>query len=228
MVDDKGENLQKLYSDDYVERFEKEQSPFRISRLLRYIRLGKDFRIADFGCGNGMLLGLIHDQVTAYSGVDFSESFIIAARKRQERLGITNAVFFCESIESFCERNREQFDAGFVLDLAEHVYDKEWSGILTAIHHSLKPGGRLFLHTPNAEFFLEILKKNNIIVHQFREHVAVRDVQENLRLLERAGFSHCEVKLLPHYNILRWLHVLSFIPFMGKFFKSRILIIAEK
>lgn len=228
MADDPEENLQTLYADDYVERFEREQSPFRISRLMHYFNLQKDFRVADFGCGNGMLLNLIHNQIKDYAGVDFSEEFIIAARKRQEREGITNAVFFCESIESFCNRNPERFDAGFVLDLAEHVYDREWSGILTAIYHSLKPGGTLYLHTPNAEFFLEIMKKNNIIFHQFREHVAVRDVQENLRLLERAGFSRCEVKLLPHYNILRWLHALSFIPFIGKFFKSRILIIAEK
>jgi len=175
-----------------------------------------------------MLLDYIHDKVRTYSGVDFSENFISAARNRQKRRGISNAVFFCESIESFCFRNHEKFDAGFVLDLAEHVYDQEWVRILTAIRSSLKPGGRLYLHSPNAEFFLEIMKKKECIFHQFKEHVAVRDVNQNICLLKDAGFVNYEIKLLPHYNVLRYMHVLSFFPLVGHFFKGRILIIAEK
>jgi len=228
MTDVHLKNLQDLYNDEYVEKFEIDQSPLRISRLMPYVHLQKDFEIADFGCGNGMLLDCIHNQVRTYYGVDFSENFIIAARNRQKRAGISNAVFFHDSIESFCSRNPEKFDAGFVMDLAEHVYDKEWSGILTAINRSLKAGGKLYLHTPNANFFLEIMKKKNFIFHQFKEHVAVRDVCENIRLLENAGFSKYEIKLLPHYNILRYVHVLSFFPLIGKFFEGRIFIIAEK
>jgi 2-polyprenyl-6-hydroxyphenyl methylase / 3-demethylubiquinone-9 3-methyltransferase len=222
------QNLRDLYEKDYVEKFEKEQSPFRIARLMQYIDLPKDSHVADFGCGNGMLLASIHDHVRMYSGVDFSEQFIFAARNRQKKLGIVNAEFFCESIESFCSRSPDKFDTAFVLDLAEHVYDPEWVRILAAIRSSLKPGGKLYLHTPNAEFFLEIMKRKQFIFHQFKEHVAVRDVIQNISLLEDAGFFNYEVKLLPHYNFLRYSHVLSFFPLIGHFFKARILIIAEK
>lgn len=228
MVNDQAKNLQNLYENEYVEKFEIDQSPLRISRLMQYVALPKDSHIADFGCGNGMLLACIHNQVRTYSGVDFSECFIIAARKRQNKSEISNAEFFCESIESFCSRNHYTFDAGFVMDLAEHVYDKEWSGILMAIRSSLKPGGKLYLHTPNADFFLEMMKKKNLIFHQFEEHVAVRDVHQNIQLLEDAGFFKYEIKMLPHYNILRYLHFLSYIPMIGKHFKARIFIIAEK
>jgi 2-polyprenyl-6-hydroxyphenyl methylase / 3-demethylubiquinone-9 3-methyltransferase len=228
MADDPAKNLQDLYEKDYVEKFEREQSPVRIGRLMQYINLPEDSRVADFGCGNGMLLNCLHDRVRMYSGVDFSEHFIIAAKNRQKMMGITNAEFFCESIESFCSRNHDSFDAGFVMDLAEHVPDKEWSGILSAIYRSVRPGGKLYLHTPNAGFFLEIMKRKNVIVHQFEEHVAVRDVSRNTRMLEDAGFSTLEVKLLPHYNILRYVHFLSFFPFVGNYFKARIFIIAEK
>jgi len=228
MASDKIKNLQALYEKKYVEKFEKDQSPIRISRLMRYIHLPGDSHVADFGCGNGMLLDCIHDKVGFYSGVDFSEHFILAARTRQRKSGISNAEFFCESIVSFCLNNGEKFDAGFILDLAEHVYDQEWAKILTAIHGALKPGGKLYLHTPNAEFFLEKMKKNNFVFHQFKEHIAVRDTLNNTRMLEDAGFSNCEVKLLPHYNILRFFHFLSFFPIIGKYFKARIFIIAEK
>jgi 2-polyprenyl-6-hydroxyphenyl methylase / 3-demethylubiquinone-9 3-methyltransferase len=222
------QNLRDLYEKDYVEKFEREQSPFRIARLIQYTDLPKDSHVADFGCGNGLLLACLHDQIRTYSGVDFSEHFIIAARNRQKMLGIANAEFFCESIGSFCSRNHEKFDAGFILDLAEHVPDKEWPAILSAIHSSIKPGGRLYVHTPNAEFFLEIMKKKNFIFHQFEEHVAVRDISRNTRMLEDAGFFNVDVKLLPHYNILRYMHYLSFFPIIGKYFKARIFIIAEK
>lgn len=228
MTDVHVKNLQDLYNDEYVEKFEKDQSPLRISRLMPYIYLQKYFEVADFGCGNGMLLDCIHNQVRTYYGVDFSGRFIIAARNRQKKAGISNAEFFHESIESFCSRNPEKFDACFVMDLAEHVYDKEWAEILTAIHRSLKPGGILYLHTPNGEFFVEILKKKNILLHQFKEHVAVRDVSQNTQILKNAEFLIHEVKLLPHYNILRYIHFLSFSPFFGKFFKARIFIIVKK
>jgi 2-polyprenyl-6-hydroxyphenyl methylase / 3-demethylubiquinone-9 3-methyltransferase len=228
MADDPVKKFQNLYEKDYVEKFEREQSPLRIKRLMQYIDLPKDSHVADFGCGNGMLLTSIYDKVRMYSGVDFSEPFIIAARNRQQSCGISNADFFCESIESFCSRNRDKFDAGFVMDLAEHVPDNEWAAILSAIHSSIKPGGKLYLHTPNAEFFLEIMKKKNFIFHQFEEHVAVRDITRNTRMLEDAGFFKVEVKLLPHYNILQYMHFLSFFPFIGKYFKARIFILAEK
>jgi 2-polyprenyl-3-methyl-5-hydroxy-6-metoxy-1,4-benzoquinol methylase len=228
MDDDHLKGLQNLYKKDYVEKFEREQSPLRIKRLVQYIDLPKDSTVADFGCGNGMLLTCIYDQVRMYYGVDFSDFFITSARNRQKKLGIINAEFFCESIGSFCSSNPEKFDAGFVMDLAEHVYDKEWSAILTAIHSSIKPGGKLYLHTPNANFFLEVMKKKNFIFHQFEEHVAVRDVHQNCRMLGDAGFFKVEVKLLPHYNILSYMHFLSFFPLIGKYFKARIFIIAEK
>ena len=228
MAHDRIKELQSLYEDDYVDKFQKKQSPFRISRLLRYVQLPMDSDVADFGCGNGMLLDYLHDKVRSYSGIDFSQHFITAARNRQIESEISNADFFCESIVSFCSHNHEKFDAVFTLDLAEHVYDKEWAEILTAIHRSLKLGGILYLHTPNGEFFVEILKKKNILLHQFKEHVAIRDVYENTRMVKNAGFSHYEVKLLPHYNVLRFFHFLSFFPIIGKYFKARIFIIAEK
>ncbi len=220
--------MKKMYSKDYVESFNSGQSPYRLGRLLKYLELSDEFIVADFGCGNGMLLDYIKDMVQSYFGVDFSPHFINVARNRQAIKGISNADFFCESIESFCSRYPEKFDAGFVMDFAEHVYDEDWLDILTAIWCSLKPGKKLYLHTPNAEFFVEKMKKWNFLLRQFKEHVAVRDVQENVRMLESVGFSVSSVLLLPHYNILRCIHILSFIPLIGKYFKARIFIIALK
>ena len=221
------DSLKHFYDKEYVDKFEKKPL-FRISRLMKYVELPKDSEIADFGCGNGFLMICLHDKVRRYSGVDFSELFIDAAKKRQKMLGIDNAEFFCESIEAFCSRNSEKFDAGFVLDLAEHVPDKEWIRILIAIRNSLKPSGKLYLHTPNSEFFIEIMRKKNVLLPQFKEHVAVRNVNENILMLRNAGFSKFEIKMLPHYNFLRYINFLSLIPGIGKYCKARIFIIVKK
>lgn len=217
-------DLKDLYGKDYVERFSAQQSPNRLKRLLRYIHLEPHYKVVDFACGNGMLLPYIAPSVAAYSGVDFSDEFIREANRRKEQLGIDNAEFYCNTIQNFCEEHINFFDCGFAMDFSEHVYDDDWVAILSSIKKSIKPGGSLYLHTPNILFFLEQMKEKSIIFTQFEEHIAVRSPEENIDLLNLAGFRIEKCLLLPHYNTLRFVHFLSYIPFIGKYFKARIFI----
>ena len=180
------EQLREIYRGDYVERYER-KSLARLARLMPSTPLAAGDVVADFGCGNGMLLDLVHDRVRAYHGVDFSAEFIASARRRAERLGAANARFHVSSIEDFCRRHCDTFDVAFAMDLAEHVYNPSWLAILGAIRSSLKPGGRLYLHTPNARFIIEILKARGVL-RQHPGHVGVRDAAANRALPEQAGF----------------------------------------
>lgn len=217
-----------LYGEEYVRGFERNQSPERLERLLEHIELRPDFAVADFACGSGLLLEHIAPRVREYLGVDFSEPFIQAANRRKARLRISNAEFVCGDIVDFCRERREYFDTALAMDVSEHVLDREWLRILKGILSALKPGGRLYLHTPNAEFFLEMMKSKNFMVKQFKEHVAVRTPERNAELLRIAGFSQVETLLLPHYNSLKRIHPLSHLPLIGKYFKARILLVAAK
>ena len=190
--------------------------------------MSKEYVVADFACGNEMLLYHIHDKVEKYIAVDFSQPFITSANRRMRNKRVENAKFICSSIEEFCETHNDMFNVGFALDFSEHVYDNEWVDILSKIHGTLKSGGTLYIHTPNKKFILEIMKENDLIIKQFKEHVAVRDVRHNVNLLIQAGFSDITVKLLSHYNALRYLHIFSVVPFIGKYFKARIFITAKK
>ena len=216
--------LKELHGKEYVELFESQQSNYRLGRLIKAIKLDAAYKIIDFGCGNGMLLPFLADRVDRYTGIDFSEEFIKAAERKRRALSIDNAEFICEDILKYCEINKEYYDVAFAMDFSEHVYDNEWLNILKAIKFSLKDGGKLYIHTPNSEFFLEKMKKKNFIFKQFPEHIAVRSVKENCDLLKMAGFEVSEINLIPHYNILRLLHPISFIPVIGRFFKARIFI----
>lgn len=218
---------QKLHGQDYVEKYEHLPTHARLGRLLEYIDLNTQQCVIDLACGNGAMMEYVAPYVARYVGVDFSEPFIAVARHRAEEQRFTNVYFECVDIVEFCQRNPRQFDIGFAMDVSEHIYDDEWLDILKGVRFALKPGGRLYLHTPNAEFFLERMKARNLIMKQFVEHIALRTPQENIDLLQQAGFSHIDVRLIPHYNLLKHLHPLSHIPLIGKYLKARIFIEAS-
>jgi len=217
-----------LYGEDYVNRFEKNQSIERLRRLLPLMNLTLQSSVADFACGNGMLMELVAPIVREYAGVDFSRHFIDAANRKKAHLAIHNARFVCASIEDFCAEHPEYFDVALAMDVSEHIRDSEWISILASIKSSLKSSGRLYLHTPNADFLLEIMKSKHFLVKQFREHIAVRNPGQNAEMLYRAGFSKIETTFLPHYNFLRYLQPLASLPGVGRYFKARIFIAAEK
>ena len=217
------EQLKQLHGDEYVESFNK-QSPLRLIRLIDYIKVNSTYSVADYACGNGMLMEFIAPKVKSYTGIDFSEPFIRAANEKKEKLSIKNAEFVCSDIKEFCQLRENIFDVGFAMDFSEHVYNEEWAQILKSIKKSLKQNGKLYLHTPNADFFLEKMKSKNLIFKQFPEHIAVRTPENNASILRESGFNVEHIWLIPHYNILKLVHPISYIPGVGKFFKARILI----
>jgi len=220
--------LKALYGDAYVAQY-RALSPERLQRLLPYIDLRPTDIVADFGCGNGMLYDLIGHRVRQYVGVDFSESFIHAARERINGARSQNAQFVCSTIEAFCATRPSCMDAAFAMDFSEHVYDDEWRDILRSIRSALKPGGALYLHTPNAAFVVEILKARNFILPQQPEHIAVRTAAENCRLLREAGFQVAAARVLPHYlPLLSRAHALTLLPGIGRFFGARLFIEARR
>ncbi|HMK14521.1 MAG TPA: class I SAM-dependent methyltransferase [Burkholderiales bacterium] len=222
------QELKSLHGKDYADKFEKTNSFLRLERLFEYIELDKDKNVVDFACGSGALMLHVAPKVKSYTGVDFSRYFIDRAVAKKNDFGFDNAYFECSSIQDFCKKHPDTFDIGFAMDFSEHVYDKEWLDTLGSIRNSLTCHGRLYLHTPNARFFLEVMKNNDFFVRQFPQHIAVRTPEENVTLLKKAGFRVHKMFLLPHYNALRFLHILSFLPFVGRYFKARIFIEARK
>ena len=212
------EELLELHGEEYVESYG-DHSMSRLSRLLPYIDFDSTYNVVDFACGNGMLMDLVAPLVNSYVGVDFSEPFIEAARVRQQQLKIENAEFACSDLIEFCREHPQQFDAAFAMDLSQHVYDAQWLEILQSIRSSLKPQGRFYIHTPN-----EILKNKNIVLKQLPQHIAPRTPKQCAALIKQAGFREVRVRLVSHYNVLRFLHPVSYVPLVGKYFKARIFI----
>ena len=219
----------RLYGKDYSLRMEKPVYRKRLKHILKHIHFTPHDTVLDAGCGSGLLLHFIKDRVSEYHGVDSSKCLFECANIRKDSIGFAHAYFHNEDIRTFCFRNPEKFDIACAFDVAEHMKNEDWAETLNALRISLKPGGKLFIHTPNGEYFLEILKKNNFILRQFPEHIGVRNPKEHLCLLEKSGFSRNIHIYLAHYSVLlRWTHIFSFAPLFGKYMRARLLIISEK
>ena len=222
------DDMIRLHSGAYVDNYERKPIS-RLSRLVPLMQLSTDDELADFACGNAMLLPLVADRVRHYHGVDFSADFIQGAERRAASHGIRNASFHCADIVSFCNARPASFDVATAMDFSEHIDDRDFVDIFSAIHGGLKSGGRLYLHTPNLAFFLERLKQHGILP-QFPQHIAVRDAHKNQRLLEDCGFAPSGIRIteLAHYNAMRVVHPLRRVPVLGPIFAARLFIECRK
>src|SRR4249920_212660 len=201
------EELRAIYDQSYVDQYDP-HAVQRIRRMLPFFDLSAGDEVADFGCGNGVLLELVAPRVRAYVGIDFSEEFVRAAERRRAAGAVRNGSFHCGDIVSFCEAHPNRFDAAFALDFSEHVYDDQFLRIFRAIHGALKPGAPLYVHTPNAEYFMERLKERGILT-QVEGHVGVRDAARHEALFRECGFTDVRVTYLAHYlyvaSLFHWL-----------------------
>lgn len=222
------EDLLKIYNRKYVLSYH--QTPGRrYGNIFSKINLNVDDVILDLGCGNGLLYEKTKNSVKEYFGLDFSKTFINECKKRYLALDskAATATFVHSDIIEFCSNQTDFFSKVFMLDFTEHVYDKELVTILSVARNSLKSRGKLYIHTPNKNYLLEILK-NHKIMKQTIGHVAVRDSEQYEELLHNSGFNNIQIIYLPHYNFLRFFDFIKHIPIIGNYFRARLLISASK
>lgn len=106
--------------------------------------------VLDVGCNRGSIEALFHSlhpeqaRCTLVEGVDVSGDAVAQART----LGLPNCTF-----RAYAGRElpfaSASFDLVVMVEVLEHVIEKE--ALLREIHRVLRPGGQLFLTTPNPE-----------------------------------------------------------------------------
>lgn len=125
-----------------VMRFKKVAERAKVRAYEPYLAPGA--RVLDIGCGDGHALREIGDAYPApleLEGLEFSEHAIAAAERagiRVHRGRIEDAPLPSES-----------FDLVILNQLIEHV--REPREVLAAIRRALKPGGHVFIETPNID-----------------------------------------------------------------------------
>ena len=220
------QNQRRLYQGEYVAGYDR-LPPMRMAALVRLCELRRGDAVVDFGCGPGTLLHQIHAAIATYCGVDFSEEFIASARRKAEERNIGNARFECTDIVDFCRRNPSRFDRGFMFDVNHLIDDAHLLPIYAGVRSSLRRSGKFYLHTINADYFLERLKDKKL-VRRTAHYVAVRTADHNRDLLRASGFENVRITGISHYQApLSYLHVVSRIPGLRSLMTARLFIEAS-
>lgn len=98
-------------------------------------------RLLDVGFGNGGFLKLAGEMGWTAEGIDFDAKAVEVARA--QGLDVR-----CASVDDLLQRNA-QYDVVTISHVIEHVHDPVQ--LFGTLYHLLKPGGYLWLETPNVE-----------------------------------------------------------------------------
>lgn len=102
-------------------------------------------RVLDIGCGPADILDYL--PLVDYVGIDYSESYIEAAKRR---FG-TKGVFIATDVKNLLEIKRDGFDLVFAIGLLHHLDDTSALTLLRDVRGCLKPGGRFVALDPLIE-----------------------------------------------------------------------------
>ncbi|MBW7905783.1 MAG: class I SAM-dependent methyltransferase [Phycisphaerae bacterium] len=118
--------------------------PFDI-RLRGWLPERRDAAIVDVACGYGRLLRFFTKRgYTNVLGVDISAEEVELARTIHPNVVCADAI-------EFLEAHASQFDLVTAIDVIEHMRKDELLRFLDAARQALRPGGRIIIHTPNAD-----------------------------------------------------------------------------
>ena len=143
-------------------------------------------RVADIGCGGGLLTEPMARLGAEVTGFDAAERNIMVARNHAERMGLDIDYRFA-TVESIADAG-EQFDVVLSMEVVEHVTDVEQ--FLDASCTLVSPGGMMFVATLNrtlksfafaivgAEYVLRWLPRGT---HDWRKFVRPSEMAAALR-----------------------------------------------
>lgn len=201
--------LDRIYPSDYYSYdFAKKLGPFvmrfkgltersKVRAYDRYLAAGG--RVLDIGCGDGHLLDLLRvgrpgDRLQL-EGVEFSARAAAAA----EQAGFH---VYRGPIENVA-LPPESFDLIIMNQLIEHV--REPRAVLERVRDALRPGGHLFLETPNIDSFdARLFRRRYWGGYHIPRHFHLFDTASLPRLVESAGLQpvHHQPLVCPQFWII--------------------------
>ena len=143
------------------------------------VRLPRQARVLDAGCGAGVPVTQILSQHFNVIGVDFSSEQIELAKKH-----VPNAKFFCQDMTQL-DFPVETFDAICSYYAIIHIPRQEQQPLFVNFHRMLKPGGYALLCL-GAENLVDDIDEDFLGTPMYWSHF---DSQTYLNMLQDAGFT---------------------------------------
>ncbi|MBU1086343.1 MAG: class I SAM-dependent methyltransferase [Candidatus Omnitrophica bacterium] len=127
-----------------------------------YMPKNKDAKILDVGCGGGHFLYYLKDKgYNNFTGIDISAQQVEFCKQK-----IKTEILNVDAFE-FLGQHKEEFDLVASHDVLEHIKKENVIKFLKLIHSALKPGGQVFLRTPNCGNPMSIRLRYADFTHEF-------------------------------------------------------------
>ncbi len=157
-------------------------SPITLERYRAVVkgfeRYRKNNRLLDVGCGNGQLLSVARDTGWECYGLDVSQMAVQLCHEQ----GFT--VF--EGTLATVEKRIPECDVVVSVEVLEHLNTPVEE--LQQMHRLLRPGGLLYLTTPNFNGLLRLLTRKDYAIIDFPEHLCYFTPRTLRQLARRCGF----------------------------------------
>lgn len=180
-------------------------NPVRFDYIARRVSL-PGARVADVGCGGGLLSESLARGGAQVVGIDLSEQVIQIARLHLHESGL-QVDYRVQSSAELASTEPERFDAVCCMELIEHVPDP--TALVRDLSAVLKPGGVLFMSTLNrtpiafgaaiigAEYVMNLLPRGT---HHYGKFLKPSELG---RLLRQSGMALEDVSGLAYNPINR-------------------------
>jgi len=173
-----------------------------IAPILSFLPPGRQLKIADLGCGNGFLAGILAQREHCVTALDSSEDGIRIAKETYPSLD-----FRCLSVyEDLPSHIGTDFDVVISSEVIEHLYDPH--KFLKNAFDILKPNGALILTTPYHGYLknlaLAIAGKldNHFTVDWDCGHIKFFSVRTLSLMVEKHGFVNIRFKFVGRVLLL--------------------------
>lgn len=169
-----------------------------------------DARVADVGCGGGLLAEAMARAGARVTGIDLAGEAIAAARRHAESEGVS-VDYRHIAVEALAREEPGEFDAVTCMEMLEHVPAP--AEIIRHCAALLRPGGDLFLSTLNrtprafllgivgAEYVMNLLPRGT---HDYRKFIRPSELADWCR---ETGLQVLDVSGLHYDPVFRQHHV---------------------
>ena len=180
-----------------------EINPLRLDWIRQHVDLNGS-KVADIGCGGGILAESMAAAGAEVTGIDMAEGPLSVARLHQIESGV-EVDYQQATAEELAASNAGQFDVVTCLEMLEHVPHP--SEIIASVHTLLRPGGKAFFSTINrnpksfmmaivgAEYVLKMLPAGT---HDYQKFIRPSELDD----WARATGLELKASIGMHYNPL--------------------------
>jgi len=194
-----------LYQANPIQRF---WHYAKILTIKKYLPPERTDSILDVGCGSGVIADFLGDFAAHVVGIDINPASIEFASRT---FGRENVVFHRQLVDAPMPVP-QPVDKIYCLELIEHIHEPQAEKMLGEFRSVLKPGGKVFLTTPNYHSLWPVIewamdRSGRFPTMADDQHVAFYHRRKLAALCTAGGF---DVEVLASINFVApWLAPLS-------------------